>query len=53
MVVVESESQRRHRIKRSLPNLNPSETKLLLLNLNLEEGIGLNSHCRIKISKKA
>ena len=45
-----------HRIKWSLPNLNPNETKWSLPNLNLdetkpslpnlnlEEGIGLNGH---------
>ena len=40
----------KHKIKWSLPNLNPSETKRSLLNLNLEEGIRclrLNYHCRI------
>ena len=47
MVIAEFESQRKHRIKRSLPNLNPYETKLLLPSLNLEEGIGLNGRYRI------
>ena len=47
MVATKSESQRRYRIKRSLPNLNPDETKRSLPNLNLEEGIGLNGHCQI------
>ena len=44
-----SESQRRHRIKWSLPNLNPNETKWSLSNLNLEKGIWLNGHCKIWI----
>ena len=53
MVVAESESRRRHRMpwtKWSLLNLNPNETKRLLPNPNLEEGIGclgLNDRCRI------
>ena len=46
MVPTKSESQGRHRIKRSLLNLNPDETKWSV-NLNLEEGIGLNGHYRI------
>ena len=45
MVIAESESQRRHRINCSLPNLNPDETKWSLPNLNLEEGIGLIGRC--------
>ena len=42
MVAAKSESRRRHRIKRSLSNLNHNGTKRSLSSLNLEEGIGLN-----------
>ena len=38
----------KHRIKWSLPNLNPDETTGLSPNLNLKEGIGLNDRCRIE-----
>ena len=49
MVVAKFESQRRQRINLSLSNQNPDETKWLLPNLNLKEGKGLTSRCRIKI----
>ena len=45
MVVTESESRRRHRIKQSLPNLNLDEIKWSLPNLNPKEGIGLHGCC--------